>query len=541
MALSQMAEYTPSLDELLPAVSLVFELISKDNSAIRMACFHCLGQFAVDKKHEFVEKLRAAVFEPAEVGFKDQVLATDQHSRVQAYACSYLTNLLQYCTWEHLEPCHENLLGRLLELIRSDSLLVCKSAVAALSAFCIASHQHSARHFKSIYTGLVLTFKQSHQKSQLLLCRLIENLSIAAFYAAEEDFRAVKAELVFILKHVEETIPGLEDQRVSPLLLAWKRLVVKMRDAGEEFSEYIVRILVKVLGQCDEFRALSLKRKSLLDLGGQVAPVELDSKQLETAFLLLECVLQNLDLSGAQFAQALDRLTQSCNVAASSIPDPAVCHQAVACLEKLLRLAMKADFHKVASAQQFALLFKAAQSLLLDKASEEASANTLRKLALCSNAYKLGRLVRIPVFESQIEINIFYSGILSLMRVGLLLIFEAEKRLERAEEDELEPQELANFTEQKSLELQCLKQLLGLAGHVVRFHPSLSDVFCEDLYTGVFCELNGLSDWIVGCPHKKIKEVEVFTFCLLFRLVRCVGRAFLEKVSLDALFDVSEK
>lgn len=224
-----------------------------------------------------------------------------------------------------------------------------KSAVSALSAFCISAHQHSAQYFKSIYTGLVLTFKQSHQKSTLLLCRLIENLSIAAFYASEEDFRAVRGELVFIMKHVEEIIPGLEDQRVCYLLHAWKRLISKMRDSGEEFTEYIVRILVKVLGQCDEYRALSVKRKSLLDLGGQAAPVELDSRQLETAFQLLECALQYLDVSSAQFAQAVDRMTQSCKIAVSCIPDPAVCQQAVVCLEKLLRLTMKSDFQKVAA------------------------------------------------------------------------------------------------------------------------------------------------------------------------------------------------
>ena len=130
---------------------------------------------------------------------------------------------------------------------------------------------------------------------------------------------------------------------------------------------------------------------------------------------------------------------------------------------------------------------------------------------------------------------------LSALRTSLLTIFEAEKRQQLSEEDELEPQEVAQLAEQKSLELQTLKQLLGLAGHMVRFHPSLSEVFCEDLYTGVFAELNGLPDWIVGRADQKIKEVEVFNFCLLFRLVRCVGKAFLEKVGLDALFEVSEK
>lgn len=133
----------------------------------------------------------------------------------------------------------------------------------------------------------------------------------------------------------------------------------------------------------------------------------------------------------------------------------------------------------------------------MDKANDENTIESTRRLNLCTYAYRLTKLVKIPVYESQLEINSFYSTVLSIIRRSLLNIHSNQKRIDQSGEDEVEPQEKIHLTESKELELQTLKQLLGVVSHTIRIHPSLSEIFSEDMYTGVFVELNSMDEWIV--------------------------------------------
>ena len=256
-------------------------------------------------------------------------------------------NLLEHYQWDSINQYNEPLLEKLLQLIGDESILVSKSAVSSLSAYCLCAGRNLSKYFQPIYNALVVTFKKSYQKSVVLLCRLVECLGIASFLASDDDFNVCKNEIVFILKHVEETTPGLEDQRVTYLLQTWKRLISRMRRNAGEYTEYISRILIKVLSQCDEYRSQSVRRKSLLDLGSQIGPIEIDYKQLEIAFILLDTSLQHLDTSDHHFSSILGTILQSTKVAVSFIPDPSVGIQAISCLERLLRIVMKNDFQKV--------------------------------------------------------------------------------------------------------------------------------------------------------------------------------------------------
>lgn len=173
---------------------------------------------------------------------------------MRAYACSCLTNLLQDSSWDLVKPFADVMLDKLLKLVTEDSVFVAKTAVSAISSFSIATNFNASKYFRKIFLALVFTFKQKHQRSTALSCRLLEAVSIAAYYSEESDFRDSLDDIKYIFKYFESVIPNLEDQRVSYLIKAWHRLVSRLKQNSDNFAEYLCSIMTKVLAQCDEYK-----------------------------------------------------------------------------------------------------------------------------------------------------------------------------------------------------------------------------------------------------------------------------------------------
>lgn len=255
MTLSQIGEHIESLDDLAPVLMVIFDFVKQDNAAIKAACFHCLGQFCVDNKPDFQIRYCNELFVTCGMGLEDKVSSTnDQTQRVRAYACSCLTNLLQDSNWEIVKPFSDAILDKLVKIVTEDSIFVAKTAVSAISSFSIATNFNSSKYFRKIFGALVTSFKLKHQQSITLSCRLLEAVSIAAFYSEESDFRESLEDIKYIFRYFESVIPNLEDQRVSYLIKGWHRLVSRLKQNSDHFTEYLCSIMVKVLSQCDQYK-----------------------------------------------------------------------------------------------------------------------------------------------------------------------------------------------------------------------------------------------------------------------------------------------
>lgn len=173
---------------------------------------------------------------------------------MRAYSCSCLTNLLQDSTWDIVKPFSDVILEKLIKIVTEDSIFVAKTAVSSISSFSIATNINSNKYFRKIFMSLMLSYKQKHQRSISLSCRLLEAISIAAYYSEETDFKESLEDIKYIFKYFESIIPSLDDQRVSYLIKAWHRLVSRLKQNSEQFSEYLCSILIKVLAQCDEYK-----------------------------------------------------------------------------------------------------------------------------------------------------------------------------------------------------------------------------------------------------------------------------------------------
>ena len=326
-------------------IIVVFNFVKQEHPVIKTACYHCLGQFCLDKKPDFQQRYSSEIFEVCGQGLSDKC------PKVRAYSASCLNNLLLEGTWEMAKPFADLILEKLVIITSEDTIFVAKIAISALSSFTIVTNYNASKYFKRVFPTLISTFKQKHQRNIVLCCRLIECISIAAYYAEDSDFKEALPDIKYILKYFESIISSLEDQRVSYLLAAWNRLITRLRQSAEEFSEYLCSILVKVLGQCDEYKIHLTKKRSLLEADLYASPFDLDFFQVKTALRLLSSALSNMNLGLPKLEVTFDKLLQSCMVAASFIPEEEVATEATSCLEKLLKVVMKKDFNKVVTAQ----------------------------------------------------------------------------------------------------------------------------------------------------------------------------------------------
>ena len=135
--------------------------------------------------------------------------------------------------------------------------------------------------------------------------------------------------------------------------------------------------------------------------------------------------------------------------------------------------------------------------MILARVNDYQMKDSHRKFLLCTNANKLSALVKIPIYDSELEINAFYSILLSIIRRSLFVIRCIENKIISPEE-ELEPQEIKELTSQKQAELESLKQLLGIICRFIKIHPSISVALCDDMYANLFQKLLTEADLIVS-------------------------------------------
>jgi hypothetical protein len=70
----QIGEHIENFEEMEPVVRTILLLIKQDNPHIRSACFHCLGQFAIDNKPDFQNMFATQVVEAVFIGLNDKVV-----------------------------------------------------------------------------------------------------------------------------------------------------------------------------------------------------------------------------------------------------------------------------------------------------------------------------------------------------------------------------------------------------------------------------------------------------------------------------------
>src|SRR3990167_9909880 len=80
---------------------------------------------------------------------------------------------------------------------------------------------------------------------------------------------------------------------------------------------------------------------------------------------------------------------------------------------------------------QFSLLYKSAMSAILNKLSDLTCKDSILRHALAQGLFKLTSLVKIPIFDSELEITSYYSTVLTIIKRGLFVITTLDSRLRK--------------------------------------------------------------------------------------------------------------
>lgn len=182
-------------------------------------------------------------------------------------------------------------------------------------------------------------------------------------------------------------------------------------------------------------------------------------------------------------------------------------------------------------------------SAILNKLSDLTCKDSILRHALAQGLFKLTSLVKIPIFDSELEITSYYSTVLTIIKRGLFVITTLDSRLRKFsaqsgghvsgmrfskssaepegypatssastllsektssmdtesigtggggshflgglleeqtdEQEDLDPQEAKEMAAHKRRELDILQSVVGLAAKIVKLHPSVSMSFCR--------------------------------------------------------------
>lgn len=98
---------------------------------------------------------------------------------------------------------------------------------------------------------------------------------------------------------------------------------------------------------CSKDRFHLSSKRNVLEADLDVNPYEIDYFQINSALKLLNTSSSYLDFTSERMEGSFNKLLQSCMIAASFIPDVEVSTEATSCLEKLFKMILKKDNHKV--------------------------------------------------------------------------------------------------------------------------------------------------------------------------------------------------
>jgi hypothetical protein len=221
----------------------------------------------------------------------------------------------------------------------------------------------------------------------------------------------------------------------------------------------------------------------MLEIESVEPSVDLDNLQISSTLLLFSLMLKYFDMSLPQLSHHLDKLTQSCMIGATIILTPSLNDAATGCLEKIFKLVKRKDINK------FSLLFKSTVGLLLERLNDKKIRDVHLRMNFAQNLLQLTKLIKTPIYDTELEINSLYSEILTAIRTCILLIVVTHNKI-TDDSNQLEIVEYSTLEEEIKSYSLTLNLLLAIAGAFIKIHLSISKDSLEDLYFNLFVKLS---------------------------------------------------
>jgi hypothetical protein len=245
MGLSQLVEHVTVTPQSLQAITAqVLQYAAAAASRVRYAAVNCIGQLATDHAPIFQKACHQVVI-PALLD-----LCHDARSmRVQAHCVSSLTNFVEYCPEEILQPYMEAILSKTFGLLNSGTTArsVQVQCIVLVSTVAEAGSAHFPVYYDAFMPVLksVLTQCTGSKEDRMMRCKVLECISLIGVAVGKERFGQDALQIMDMMVKMQQHLQiASDDPLVAYMLQTWTRICQCL---GADFVPYLPLIMPPLL------------------------------------------------------------------------------------------------------------------------------------------------------------------------------------------------------------------------------------------------------------------------------------------------------
>lgn len=241
MAISQTAEgcyeqYENHLDQI---VQMVANLFNDPHPRVRYAAIHCSAQLSTDFQGIMQEKYHQLIVPSLLKGMDDPL------PKVKAHAATAIVNFVEECDNQFIEPYMNQMLFRLLGLLKSGHRYCQEQSLSAISAVADCAEKLFMQYYHDFVPLLKQILLQANGKDdKQLKARAIECVSLIGVAVGKDVFGKDAREIMELLMRTQQQGFENDDPQQYQILQAYARIA---KCLGADFVPYLAFIMPYLL------------------------------------------------------------------------------------------------------------------------------------------------------------------------------------------------------------------------------------------------------------------------------------------------------
>ena len=207
---------------------------------VRWAAVNCLGQLCTDLGPRLQRKGHKLVL-PALMGCMDDTA----NPRVQAHACAATVNFTENCPPECMDAYMDELMTKLLSLLRGGNKVVQESALTALASTADTAQETFSKYYDHVTPILKqIIVSANTPEYRMLRAKAIECVTLVGMAVGKQRFSSDAIEVMNIMQQLQANGFDSDDQTTSYMLQAWTRVC---KCLGSDFLPYLGTVMPPLL------------------------------------------------------------------------------------------------------------------------------------------------------------------------------------------------------------------------------------------------------------------------------------------------------
>mmetsp|Transcript_5010 Transcript_5010/g.15027 ORF Transcript_5010/g.15027 Transcript_5010/m.15027 type:complete len:1089 (+) Transcript_5010:98-3364(+) len=243
LAISQIGEGCQKeiLENLKAVAGMALSHFQDPHPRVRWAAVHCIGQMCTDFAPHMQDNFHQEIL-PRLVAVMDDA----SQPRVQSHAAAAIINFCEHADAEIIQQYMDQLLLRLMNLLRSPRKLIQEQAVTAVASVADSAETKFQPYYQSFMPDLInmLQLSNGEKKMARLRGKVMECISIIGLAVGKEMFKPDSDNVMRLLVQTQLSEMDADDPQSYYMMQAYARICCCLK---EDFIPYLDSVMPRLL------------------------------------------------------------------------------------------------------------------------------------------------------------------------------------------------------------------------------------------------------------------------------------------------------